>query len=645
MNQLQQTDRPLYKECELVASTISNKPLSGVKEEGMIVCANVPYIATECCPRCQFIRYSVQDYNLEKNTSFELRLFSSRKSFSWLYRSHAKDLDTIMMLTVVPQHFVTREESVSDFIRNCVPEFLIPAYHDLSLFCISRVTIDAMNVDFGFICKSLSYCAAHHCCGCPAYSIQGCITVYGYKNNRTVDAGRKEDRNRPGHHRRPQVLKDLITIAEQLKIPYVWQEQLNSMHATYNNACLTVVDGAGSNMHYGLSGVSRPRMGDQVRIQLGKKLWISILKNPQTFIQNSPWNSRGWTYQEAIASPRLLIFTEEQVYFECKEMRCWESLYISLDSHHCKNKSEFKGSLCEPLFCQETRYPTEFEGRTDFPRYIKDYTCRTLTNSCDALNAITGVLSFLENERDQLYNFWRIPLLAPCPRFSSALTSGMAWTLGNRKCNGSWRPILRRRTFPSWSWAGWEGVVGSFELGYLNHVSSIVSIEIQTAEDSDKSVPWWTFWESEGGMEMDRRTNLWASGLGLKEEYNYPWLDIATEIIKVSLIYIPPCDIEKRIADTPELNGYLKAGFFIEPPNDDDSSGSHAICRQQWDCMHLGYMPGVERGYDGRDFPFVIMLNHDRRRNVTERVWGGRLLWRDGWKDICDIERRCVRLY
>ncbi|KAE8374900.1 HET-domain-containing protein [Aspergillus bertholletiae] len=695
INHMKQTGGPLCEECELVVSTISNNSFPVVKEAGVTVCANVPYIATECCSMCQFIHYNIQRYNLEKNTSFELRLFSSRKSFSWLYRSRAKGLDTPIILAVVPQYFFTREGSASDFIRNCVPEFLISAYHDLSPFCISGLSIDAMNVDFGFIHKSLSYCAAHHCCGRPAYSIQGCITVYDYKNDCTVDvelpclyialsyvwgdSGRKEYGR---YNRRPQVLEDLIAIAEQLKIPYVWvdkycidqtnphkkQQQLNSMHAIYNNAYLTVVDGAGSDMHCGLSGISRPRTGGQVRVQFGGQLWISTLRNPQTSIQNSPWNSRGWTYQEAIASPRLLIFTEEQVYFECKAMRCWETLYISLDSHHCKNKSQFKGSLCEPLFCQETRNPTKFEQWTDFPRYIKNYTCRTLTNSYDALNAITGVLGFLEKGGKKLFNFWGIPLFSFFPRHPSALASGMAWTLENRKCEGSWRPILRRRTFPSWSWTGWEGVVGwegvagSFDLGNFYYIG--VSIRIQTEKDSERSVPWETFWESEGGMEMDRRTNHWASGLGLKEEYNYPWLEITTEVIKVSLKYIPPCDIEKMTAETPELNGYLKAGFFIEPPNDDPSGScitpiafphdcypelsvenADAICRQQWDCMLLGYIPEVKQRYSRSSFPFVIMLNHDRRREVTERVWAGRLFWRDGWKDICDIEKRCVRLY
>ncbi|KAE8422865.1 heterokaryon incompatibility protein-domain-containing protein [Aspergillus pseudocaelatus] len=665
----------------------SDHHMKRIDEEGIIICDNLPYIATESCPMCQFIKYNIQSYNLGKNTSFELRLFSSRKSFSWLYRSHEKYLDTTMMLAVVPKHIFAREGSPSDFIRSYVPEFLIPGDPSPYSLCVSGRSINTTMVDFGFIRKSLSYCMEHHHhhCDRPAYSIQGSITVYDYKNNRTLDvklpclyialsyvwgdAGRKEERTRRGHTRRPKVIEDCITIADHLKIPYIWvdkycidqtnphkkQQQLNSMYAIYNNAYLTVVDGAGSDMHCGLFGVSMPRTRSQVRVQFGDQSWISTLRNPQALILNCPWNSRGWTYQEAIASPRLLIFTEEQVYFECKAMRCWESLYISLDSHHCRNKSTFKDSLCEPIFCQETRNPTEFEGRTDFPRYIKSYTCRTLTNSYDALNAITGVLGLLEKGNEPVYNFWGIPLYATTPGDSSAVTTGMAWTLQDRQCKGSWRPILRRLMFPSWSWTGWEGVVGSFELGNLNHATN-VSIGIQTAKNSEISVPWGKFWESEGGMKMDRRTNLWASGLGLgserKEYYNYPWLEITAGIFQVSLQYITACEVEKMTAKDPTLNGDIKPGFYIVPPSNDACLTPVVfpqnypelrpykavdICRQQWDCMLLGYCDN--------DFPVVIMLNHDRRRKVTERVWGGRLRWGDGWKDKCHIEKRCVRLH
>ncbi|GFF50735.1 hypothetical protein IFM58399_08886 [Aspergillus lentulus] len=347
------------------------------------------------------------------------------------------------------------------------------------------------------------------------------------------------------------------------------------MYAIYQNAYLTVVDGAGSNRQNGLFGVSKPRTGCQTTVQLAGQQWMSTLRNPQCLIQASPWITRGWTYQEAIASPRLLIFTEEQVYFECKAMRCWESTHIPLDAHHIKGKSRFRDNLWEPIFCQYTRKATEFEGREDFPRYIKHYTQRSLTNSHDALNAIAGVLGLVEKDNGRtVYNFWGIPLLAPAPEtFPSSLVTGMAWTLGAPENNGSREAIGRHNIFPSWSWAGWHGIVESFELGYLNHRSPYISVRIQSGKGSQESVEWSDYWEAEGGMEMDRRIDLWGSGLGpgthRQEPYNYPWLDITTDIIPVQLIYLPLRVVEYIRAKDPRFAEYDTAVFAIIPPDEE----------------------------------------------------------------------------
>ncbi|RLL98086.1 hypothetical protein CFD26_106585 [Aspergillus turcosus] len=594
------------------------------------------------------------------------------------------------MLAVVPEHLFGREENERDILQKHVPEFMIPAYPGPSASCISGRKVHADKIDFTFINDCIAYCNAHHRCGPPLSSTPDWITVYDYRNKKAVSKqlpfqyialsyvwGPKEEEPCLSDGSSPQVIEDVIKIAEQLEIPYVWvdsycmeqhdphkmQQQLNSMHRIYKNAYLTVVDGAGYSRHNGLYGISKQRNVSQTTLQLAGRLWISTLGNPQTLVQNSPWITRGWTYQEAIASPRLLIFTEEQIYFECKAMRCWESIHIPLDCHHRKDKLRFLDSLCEPLFCQYTRNPKEFDGRGDFPRYIKHYTQRSLTNSHDALNAIAGVLRFLEKDNGHtVYNFWGIPLYAPEQKDPWALTTGMAWTLRGREINGSREPILRRHTFPSWSWAGWQGVVESFELGKFNHYVTHTSILIQSKKESQASLSWAGYWKAEGGMEMDRRINLWASGLGPStnrdEPYNYPWLEITTGIIRVKLRYASPRFIEETVAKWPSLAGRIKPGFFIVPPdegsrytpidfpdNDPELSTERAddICQREWDCMLLGYTP--ERGYKEKECPFVIMLNYSQRRKVTERVWGGRLWWNDGWEKSSDFKERSVRLH
>jgi hypothetical protein len=287
------------------------------------------------------------------------------------------------MFAIVPQPSVALEE-MADFVRNRVPEFLMPSCPSPFTSSIACQRRDVTAADFDFIRESLSYCDRHHRCYHQGYFNQGRITLLDCRTKGITDVkfpcryialsyvwgdpGRDKEETLTGQDQRPQVIEDVMNVAKQLNINYVWvdkycidqqnpqtkRQQLMNMHAIYRNAYITVVDGAGSDMHSGLPSISKTRAGNQILVQLGRQSWVSTLGNPEILVHKSTWNSRGWTYQEAIASPRLLIFTEEQVYFECKGMRCWETVRISLESHHQKNRSRFRRCLREPVFCQET---------------------------------------------------------------------------------------------------------------------------------------------------------------------------------------------------------------------------------------------------------------------------------------------------
>ncbi|KAF2263953.1 HET-domain-containing protein, partial [Lojkania enalia] len=129
------------------------------------------------------------------------------------------------------------------------------------------------------------------------------------------------------------VVRDAIQVVKSLGGRYIWVdkycipqndphlkgEQLSRMDLIYEGAYCTIVAAAGENDQHGLPGISR-RRDLQPSIKVRDNYFVSTLLDPQQEIRKSVWMTRAWTYQEALCSARRLIFTEHQVYFECKVM-------------------------------------------------------------------------------------------------------------------------------------------------------------------------------------------------------------------------------------------------------------------------------------------------------------------------------------
>jgi hypothetical protein len=135
------------------------------------------------------------------------------------------------------------------------------------------------------------------------------------------------------------ILQDAIQVTKLLGIHYLWidkfcinqdnsqekLEQINQMDAIYHGAEITIIAAAGDDETLGLSGCSSPRT---LRLQasIGDVIIRAAMADPQKLIKSSKWWTRAWTYQEAVLSRRRLVFTSEQVYFECGQMLHMENL-------------------------------------------------------------------------------------------------------------------------------------------------------------------------------------------------------------------------------------------------------------------------------------------------------------------------------
>ena len=258
------------------------------------------------------------------------------------------------------------------------------------------------------------------------------------------------------------------------------------MDLIYSGAHLTIVAASGQDPDFGLPGVSSTQRIPQARIQIGNQTLCSTMEDPTSLIAHSAWMSRAWTFQEALFSRRRLIFTEQQVYYECKATNRSETVDLERDS-----------SL-------GLMFDTGIDPRRplDIFYLIKMYSGRMLTYEHDVLNGLLGVFRAFEAGKYPVYHYWGVPVLPPVIKS----TNGFVKTISRKLCQGfhiglCWltnKPGRRRVGFPSWSWAGWTSKVhyltDVYENGLKEHAALALntSVELNSGDIKD----WDSFWQN-----------------------------------------------------------------------------------------------------------------------------------------------------
>ncbi|KAE9368255.1 HET-domain-containing protein [Stipitochalara longipes BDJ] len=173
------------------------------------------------------------------------------------------------------------------------------------------------------------------------------------------------------------------------------------------------------------------------------------------------WNARAWTFQEKLLSRRLLVFSGDEVVWHCRQMIAREDM-----------RNEDSGGTVKPLEWLNLK-PKFFDrgthshwidgslkkdrhGRThivrsgtfaEYTKVIEEYTHRQLSFKYDIIRALEGMLQIFRRS-------FRSDFIYGLPKI--LLDIAILWKPSRR---------LRRRisengsVFPSWSWAGWEGLV------------------------------------------------------------------------------------------------------------------------------------------------------------------------------------------
>lgn len=280
----------------------------------------------------------------------------------------------------------------------------------------------------------------------------------------------------------PNTISDAILATRKLKMRYLWidrycirqnaqtkeeQEekhgQIAQMHHIYGGSSMTIIAAAGDGPHHGLPGVRTKRRSHPI-VRLPHRTVFATLPNPKLLVDTSAWSTRGWTFQEGLLARRRLVFTDQQVYFECGSVGIAEAL----EEYH-------KFGMCRGGDVnQNTPLHSSFDlgnggGPSVWPR-ISHYVNLTLRDPQDILNGILGVLTHYE-EISSMRHVAGLPIspwTPPDTPWESALVSWRSTPISSTSTPISWAEDLadalswecddhgeRRAGFPTWSWTGW----------------------------------------------------------------------------------------------------------------------------------------------------------------------------------------------
>ena len=255
----------------------------------------------------------------------------------------------------------------------------------------------------------------------------------------------------------PNTIKDALRLVSLLGERYLWVDRLcivqddldtkqaclNAMGSIYSSAFLTIVAADGHNADHGLRGIgygseNRASSCDIVRFPHETDV---LMHCPRAW-ENSPWESRAWTFQEALFSRRILMFNGS-ISWICRTAIWQEHINSPTeDEAYATTHEPFEKMF--PLAARNPAWP-------DLGRWadlVETYNKRKLTFDRDVVDAFAAVSSV----------------------FNSRFTGGLLWGIPEMFFDHCllWRPkkVLRRRAynhalskipFPSWSWTAWEG--------------------------------------------------------------------------------------------------------------------------------------------------------------------------------------------
>ena len=244
----------------------------------------------------------------------------------------------------------------------------------------------------------------------------------------------------------PNIVEDALQVAKGLAEQYLWvdglciiqddendkEEFISQMDSIYALATVVIVAATCIDANSCLPGVrpgSRHQEQDLFRIRnvtlmqsldpvKGVKVDLRTGR-AAAYLGETIWDTRGWTLQERFLASRSLVFTAEQIFWECEEAFWCEDSFREISSI----SGELNLSWNSDIITFDHYYRV----------LLEEYSARTLTFHYDGLNAFGGVIRAFERSMGLKF-FWGMP--------TAFLESALAW--GNRTDR-----LRRRGAFPA----------------------------------------------------------------------------------------------------------------------------------------------------------------------------------------------------
>ncbi|KAH7259885.1 heterokaryon incompatibility protein-domain-containing protein [Fusarium solani] len=317
----------------------------------------------------------------------------------------------------------------------------------------------------------------------------------------------------------PETIADAIEVTRGVGEKYLWTDSLciiqdsvtDKMHFVprmdiiYGRATLTIVNAAGDNAFSGLPGVrAGTRFQQEEPFLIGgdqdtdnEPTWLVQTHEPirtsRELVEDSCWFTRGWTYQEAMLSQRWLIFTPEQVYWECRQVTwredaCWELPQWREKKQTVIYDPAFDSHLLQDLWNPSSAKSFDMTYQTLVGNYLK----RDLTNESDGLDAIGGVLRAVTEVTGFEFlwglpkEFFAVTIAWPCCLQRPHRRTGRCRIeVGGGDENGVVKTV--QACFPSWSWVGWVGEIWAEPSDFVGPTAGLEfyhTVSSDTGEDN-----------------------------------------------------------------------------------------------------------------------------------------------------------------